>query len=104
MPYIITSLQFPTHKVEETVATFFEELKKFSPDETLGTTVVQGAVTNTTQGMKTMTIMEVKKGKLEEALKFATKTTAMYNDIVGLEYSIDVWLTAEEALVGLGLG
>jgi hypothetical protein len=45
----------------------------------------------------------VKPGKLEEALIYLANANAMFNDIQGFEYSLDVYLSIEEGLATLGM-
>jgi len=44
--------------------------------------------------------MEVKKGKLEEALAWAHKRMRHFQSIKGLEYEMRLWNTLAEALEG----
>jgi len=103
MPYVITTSTYPTDKATEVAKKYFEIMQKYPPDENLGTPVVPGAVKTTNQGITVMIITEVKAGKLEEALNRSINAGAMANDIVGFEYSVDVYMTVEEALATLGM-
>ena len=103
MPYIVTSSLYPSDKAMEVGKKYLEVLKKYPPDQTLGSELVPAAVKTTEQGIKVMSIVEVKKGKLEEALNRAINEMAMFLSIVGFEYSIDVHLSAAEAMATIGM-
>ena len=102
MPYIISTTCWPSDKTPEVVKKAIEVVKKFPEDKSLGEQVVPNAVTPTTDGIKTISIFEVKKGKLEEALTRSQKISAMYQTIAGFEYAIEVWLTLIEAYAAIG--
>ena len=76
--------------------------KKYPPDESLGNMLVQSAVKSTKKGIKGLTVMEVKEGKLEAAMARSAETMQMYHKVVGYESSVDVWLTVEETLASIG--
>ena len=101
--YILVSSYYPTDKTTEVVKTYLEAHKRNPPDETLGSMVVPIAVKTTEQGIKVIAILEVKKGKLEEALTRAATMMAPYHSIVGHEYSIDVYFSLTEALANIGM-
>ena len=63
---------------------------------------MQSAIKTTKKGIKGLSVMEVKEGKLEAALARTAENLAMFRNIVGYEYSIDVWFTIEEALATVG--
>ena len=102
MPYLIETIWYPSDKVMEVVEKYFEVIKKFPPDESLGNEVVPGAITAGPQGVEAMTILDVKQGKLEAAIERSRNAMAMYNSIVGVEYSIQLQSTVEEALASVG--
>jgi hypothetical protein len=103
MPYIIVTTQYPSHKAQEVAETYLEALKKYPPDESLGTPVVPAAVKTTLEGIKVMGIIEAKAGKFEEAVDRTIKEMAMYLPIKGLEYSIDTWASVSEAMSSIGM-
>lgn len=98
MPYIVITSWYPSDKVIEVVKTYFEAIKKYPPDDSLGEAVVPAAVTTTKRGIKTIGITEVKEGKLQEALNRARSTMVMYHNIEGYEYTVDIYATVTEAL------
>jgi hypothetical protein len=104
MPYIIISSSYPPSIADELVKVYLEVIKKYPPDDKLGKEIVPVAVKATLQGIQTINITEVKKGKLDEALTRAANAMAMYRNVKGYSYAIDVYLTVEEALASVGMG
>ena len=102
MPYILTKAWWPSDKTEEVVKKGFEVASKYPPDHSLSETIVQNCVKANKRGILNITIGEVKKGKLEEALTLAQKSVVEYHNIVGFEYSIEVWSNAIEAFATVG--
>jgi len=103
MPYIVTTSLYPTDKAMEAVKKYLETLKKYPPDQTLGTEVVPAAVKTTEQGVKAIRIFEVKEGKLEKALTRTANEMVVFQSVVGFEYSIDVYFTLVEAMATVGM-
>jgi hypothetical protein len=103
MPYIITTTLYPSDKVTDVAKMYLEAIKKYPPDESLGTTIVPAAVIATLQGIKVITIIEVKKGKLEDAQTRMANIMAMFHSIQGYEYSMETYLKVEEALGVIGM-
>ena len=50
-----------------------------------------------------MSVLEVKEGKLEEALTRARNALVMFHNIQGFECAIDVHSTVAEGLTSLGM-
>ena len=65
-------------------------------------TIIPNCVKASDEGIVNITIEEVKKGKFEEAFMRATQYWAEYHDIVGLKYSVEVWMTQIEAFSAIG--
>ncbi|MBI4764282.1 MAG: hypothetical protein HY787_06735 [Deltaproteobacteria bacterium] len=103
MPYLIVTTSWPSDKTDAAAKKFFEVMKKYPPDNKLGTQVVPAAFSRTLQGIKAMVITEVKKGKLEDALTRVGKMLAMYRTIPGYEAQVETYMTLEEALGTIGM-
>jgi hypothetical protein len=103
MPYVIITALWPSDKSDETAKMFFEVMKKYPPDDSLGTPVVPAAFNSTLQGIKAITITEAKKGKLEDLLIRVGNVLAMYRNIQGYEAQVETYSTLEEALGSIGL-
>lgn len=104
MPYLISFTQWPTHKTLEVAKKIIESNKKFPPDESLGVNLIPGnAIKVTIEGAKTISVLNVSKGKLEEAyLRSQAIGNLFAMSIEGFEYTIEVWSTVEEAYSSIG--
>jgi hypothetical protein len=103
MPYIVIDTKYPADKADEVAKAYLEVLKKYPPDDSLGTEVVPVATKATLQGVRGFAVSEVKEGKLEAAFIRSANVMAMFRNIPGYEYTIDVYLTAGEALATIGM-
>ena len=103
MPYLIVTATYPSDKASETAGKYLEALAKYPPDENLGTEPVPAAVKATNEGIKVLSIMDVKQGKLEEAMARMVNFEAMFLNIVGYEHEIATYYKAEEALAVVGM-
>jgi hypothetical protein len=98
MPYLITSFLFPHDKASEVVAKYQESITKYPPDEKLFNTLVPSASKATHEGMQAVNIVEVKKGKLDEAYIYLGKRMNMFQNVQDVVYRIDIYATFEEAI------
>ena len=102
MPYLLTKAWWPSDKTMEVVNKGVEVVSKYPADPSISEEVVPNCVKAAKNGIINISIDEVKPGKLEEALTRARKAAAEYHNIVGFEYSIEVWATAVEAFATIG--
>ncbi|HUW89068.1 MAG TPA: hypothetical protein VMV43_00965 [Candidatus Nanopelagicaceae bacterium] len=100
MPYIIVQLWYPTDINTEVTEKFFEVVKEFPFDKSLGKETIQVASNTNKKGIEVLSVMEVKKGKLEEAWKWGRNRMGAFQSIKGLEYDMRLWTTLAEALEG----
>jgi hypothetical protein len=103
MPYIITKSIYPSDKATEVANKYLEALSKYPHDEKLATQVVPAAVKSTHQGIQVMGILDIKQGKLEEAITYIGNFMTMFHSIQGFESTIDVYFKVEEAMELLGM-
>ena len=103
MPYIVVTQLFPFEKAPECGERYIEALKKYPPDENLGTDVVPAAVKTTLEGNKSIGIVEVKQGKLEEAVTRMSRFMSVFRGIEGFKTSIDIYNTTAEAMANVGM-
>ena len=103
MPYLVTKSTYPSDIATKVAERYFEALQKYPVDENLVKELVPAAVKSTNQGLKVTGFWEVKKGKLEGALKRLTDFMVMFQTIPGFEYTIDINWSVEEALGMLGM-
>jgi hypothetical protein len=103
MPYLVTASLYPSDKAQEVAKKYLEALTKYPPDENLATELVPVAVKGTHRGIEGIGIVEVKKGKLEEAYLRAVKMMAMFHNIPGFKYRVETYLKVEEAMAVIGM-
>ncbi|TFG15197.1 MAG: hypothetical protein EU535_02160 [Promethearchaeota archaeon] len=101
MPYIVVKSQWPADKTTEVVNKAFEIASKF-PEDPNSENVIPNCVKASDDGIVNITIVEVKKGKLQEAFERATKYWVQYHSIAGFRYSVEVWMTQIEAFSAIG--
>jgi hypothetical protein len=97
MPYIVSTVLYPSHVVPETLKRLRQMQEKYPPDDDLFTTVVQVSK-RVLEGSKSITIVEPKPGKLEETLIRNAKMLAMFTDIEGFESTSEVYFSIDEAI------
>ncbi|MFW9952221.1 MAG: hypothetical protein ACFFKA_19040 [Candidatus Thorarchaeota archaeon] len=103
MPYIIVTIWYPTDAVKVVTERYFDMLRKYPFDKTLGKETIPVAVTTGKTGIKAISIMESKRETLGEALTWAGKRMVMFQDLKGVEYKIRVWSNITEALEAVGI-
>jgi hypothetical protein len=101
MPYIVVKSIWPTNKTTEVVNKALEIASKFPPDPN-SESIIPNCVKTGDEGVVNLTVVEVKKGKLEEAFERATKYWVEYHYIEGFKCSIEVWMTQIEAFSAIG--
>ena len=102
MPYLVVFTRWPSDKVPEVVKKSIEVTRKFPEDTSLGEAIVPNAIKGSMEGMRTLSVTEVKKGKLEDAIDRAVAMLVMYQSVEGFEYSLEIWRTVEEAYAAIG--
>jgi hypothetical protein len=100
MPYIIVQCWYPTEVNVEVTEKYFEILKEFPFDKSLGKETIPVSSNTNKNGVEIISIMEVKQGKLEEAWKWVGKRMGGFQEIKGFEYEYRLWSTLVEALEG----
>jgi hypothetical protein len=103
MPDIITTSLYPSDKAPEVAKRYMDAITKYPPDANLGTLVVPAAVKTTLDGVRTIGIIEVKKGKFEDAMTRVMAMMSMFMSIQGFEYTIESYATVEEAMKVIGM-
>ncbi len=98
MPYIFTTSSYPTDLRDEVLEAYFKMLKEMPFDRSLGKETIQVAVTTNPRGVESLSIMNVKEGKLTEAYLWTFKRMSYFQLIKGFEFKIRVWTTIVEAL------
>ena len=104
MPSIITRCWYPHHLADVVAKKYLEVMEKNPPDETLSKTIIPAAVTSSKDGLETLTIDEVERPKVGQALNRDALIMAEFRNIEGFNYEIKSWAKVEEALESIGLG
>jgi len=102
VPYIFIKSTYPSHKIDELLKKNLEVVPKYPPNPSLGETVVSATKADG-QGIVSLSIYEVKKGKFEEAMDLWVKGQMEFRNIEGYEFSIETWVTAAEAFAAIGM-
>ena len=103
MPYLVAFARWPTDKTAELVKKAIEVIKKYPEDTSLGEPIIPNAFKGGLEGMRSLSVTEVKKGKLEEAITRGREIAMMYAaSVEGFEYSIEVWSTLAEGYATIG--
>ena len=79
-------------------------MAKFPPDENIGKTILPGSGRGSKDGVEVFTIIDVNKGKMEEAMIRAGKLAHEYRQIPGFRYEFKTLTSAEEAMEIMGMG
>jgi len=103
MPYIIVTAWIPISKGGESAEKYMEVRKEFPVDRSLTKEVLQGAVKIKRDMIKSLSISEVKPGKLDEALVRQQNSMIPFHDIEGYEYKIEVFFSYPESFGMIGL-
>jgi hypothetical protein len=102
--YIIATVWYPAQQARAYGKRALESLKKFPFDKNLSKVVVLGAVSATEEGMRLISIAEIKEGKTKEAVLLASKRILfMAEGIEGLKYKIETCLSAAEAITTIDM-
>jgi len=104
MPYLISFAKWPSHKTAEVMKKAIESAKKFPEDKSFGEDLVSdNAIKASEDGVRSMSVLNVSKGKLEEAyLRGQAVGNLFALGIDGFEYTLEVWSTLEEAYGSIG--
>jgi hypothetical protein len=94
---------FPAGKSEEAGKKFIEVTKKFPPDRSIAKPILRVGVRVTTNGMKVITLYEVKDGKIDEFMNRSYQQILMFSEIEGYRAEHEVFMSGTEALPLVGL-
>ena len=104
MPYLFTFFKWPSDKTGEVIKKAIEGVNKFPHDESAWDDLTPGnAIKATGDAVGAISVLNVKKGRLEEAYFHMQKVANFYaTAIQGFEYRIEVWSNVEEAYSSIG--
>ena len=101
MPLIMVTTWYPPHKATEAAKKFLEVMKKF-PQQSFEKKWL-GGVKSDEDGIKTVWLTEIERGKLEEAFSLTAKRETEYLGIDGFGFKIEILVTFEDAMPLIGL-
>ena len=101
MVLIMVTSWYPPDKATEAAKKFLEVMEKF-PQESFEKSWLAG-VKSDEDGIKTVWLTEIERGKLEEALKLNARREAEYFDIEGYGFKMETLMTFEEVMPMIGL-
>jgi len=101
--YLIVSEVYPNDVAKELANLYVKALTKYPHNDSLAVPIVPVAVRTTLQGIECLSIYEVKKGKADEAIHYVSTRLAMYHEIKGYRWTINLYLNLEEALTLIGM-
>jgi hypothetical protein len=104
MPYLFSYIIFPADQAENISKAYLKVIKEErAAMRPLAKEIIPNAVKATEEGMTTISVHEVKEGKLEECLALQQKQLLVYHDIPGFRYRMEVRFNIVEALEMLGM-
>jgi len=104
MPYVFTYSLIPVHKTIKSAEIFLKERKdERAATRPLAKEIIPNAVKATMDGIETISVHDVKEGKLEEFLNLQQKLMVAYHDIEGFKYNVEVRFKITEALAMVGM-
>ena len=101
MVLIMVTTWYPPNKATEAAKKFLEVTEKF-PQESFEKSWLAG-VKGDEDGIKTVWLTEIERGKLEEALNLVSRRLAEYLGIEGYRFKIETLMTFEDAMPLVGL-
>jgi len=104
MVIVVTTSYFPAGKSAEAGKVYLEVDKKFPRDKTVSKLLLPVAVKITPEGMKSISMSEVKEGKIREFLERVYEQVLIFSkNIEGYRGDIEVFMSGVEALPLVGL-
>ncbi len=104
MPYVFDYIIIPLNKGDEVAKRWVETIKVFrSEARGLSKEVVVNAIKVTMEGIESISVHDVKEGKLDEFLLVLGKAMMVYHDVEGLKYRLEVRTKMTEALELMGM-
>jgi hypothetical protein len=101
--YIVSEHWWPPGKSEQIGKLYLEAMQKFPDDRSIAKPIIQSAVWTTTQGMHSITVSEVKPGKVREAMDIVSNRLLLIAVVEGFQYQINVAYTLVEAMPFVGI-
>ncbi len=102
MVLIMLTSWYPPDKATEVAKKFIEVMGKY-PQESFEKPLVLAAASSVKDGLRSISITEIEKGKYEEAMDLIARREVEYFGIEGYRFEMETLLTIEEAMPLVGL-
>ena len=102
MPYIVVMTWSPLTKGKEIIDIYAKIRQKFPVDKNLTKELIQGVLKVEGDKSKSISINKVKEGMMDKALLRQQESMAMFHDVEGFEYIIDVYFDFPETFTMIG--
>jgi len=103
MAYIVVSAKYPSHIGVEAGKKYLEALQKFPPGSGPGETIIPAAVRGTKDGVQVFSVTQVKDEEFVEAWRYIGNMMALFLEVEGLEYTMELWAEVQDALELVGM-
>lgn len=98
MPILCIESQYPPHKNQEVLETWFGAIQKHPQPEGVFSTLIDTAVSVDKKGLKVLSAYLINPGKYEEASTYFRKFMTSFFKVEGYTYEFKNWSTIEEAM------
>ncbi|MFX0098626.1 MAG: hypothetical protein ACFFCS_03525 [Candidatus Hodarchaeota archaeon] len=96
MPNFVIMVCYPSHKQSEFMTKYASLGTKYKMEGLMK--ILSWSANTTLEGVKILGVYEALEGKFLEALTLLQKLCYEFKDIEGLEYKIETWINAAEAM------
>jgi hypothetical protein len=103
MVIVVSTTTFPYNKVKDVAKLFLEVTKKLPANRELEKPILRMAARVSEEGLKTISITEVKDGKYKEFMKHLSKVEMEYFQIEGLKFNVETYLSGIDAMSLVGM-
>ncbi len=101
--YLVVSEVYPNNAAKEVASLYVKAITKYPHNDSLAVPIVPAALRTILQGIESLSVYEIKKGKAEDAVNYISTRLMMFNDIQGYRWTINLYLNLEEALKLVGM-
>jgi len=99
---IVATAWYPPTKQPEVTRAYIEAMKKYPP-KPFEKVLVRSAIRQDKDGVIVLNVIDVEKGKFEEAYNHWVKVFLEFGNIEGYRHRIEAFLTEQEAFAIIGM-
>lgn len=103
MVILVSTTTFPYNKGKDVAELFAEVAKKLPVQKDMEKPILRMAARVTKDGLKTISITEVKKEKYDEFMKHISKVQMEYFKIEGIKFEVEHYLSGVDAMALVGM-